>query len=258
MAIAASLVGAWIGARLGSETIPHSPTLRWAALASAIVVAGLLAFPLNTTGTSDVSASVQLRDVHGGAQRTVAATVTMNPRDGADGANWLTATAWQGGGRIVDKLREVRPGVFRSNVPLPVYGEWKTMIRMHKGNAVLGLPIYAPQDKAIPVPAIRAPASFTRPFFSDKELLQREARIADPAVTYAAYGVVVGFTLLLLAAIAWALHRVGRTAGQRREPPPPPPATPQPETGGGGEPQPDDAWPARIPVAGISSYTGGR
>jgi hypothetical protein len=258
MAIAASLVGAWIGARLGSETIPHSPTLRWAALASAIVVAGLLAFPLNTTGTSDVSASVQLRDVHGGAQRTVAATVTMNPRDGADGANWLTATAWQGGGRIVDKLREVRPGVFQSNVPLPVYGEWKTMIRMHKGNAVLGLPIYAPQDKAIPVPAIRAPASFTRPFFSDKELLQREARIADPAVTYAAYGVVLGFTLLLLAAIAWALHRVGRTAGQRREPPPPPPATPQPETGGGGEPQPDDAWPARIPVASISSYTGGR
>jgi hypothetical protein len=258
MAVAASLVGAWIGARLGSETIPHSPTLRWAALASAIVIAGLLAFPLNTTGTSDVSASVQLRDVHGGAQRTVAATVTMNPRDGADGANWLTATAWQGGGRIVDKLREIRPGVFQSNVPLPVYGEWKTMIRMHKGNAVLGLPIYAPQDKAIPVPAIGAPASFTRPFFSDKELLQREARIADPAVTFAAYGVVLGFTLLLLAAIAWALHRVGRTAGQRREPPPPPPATPQPETGGGGEPQPDEAWPARIPVAGISSYTGGR
>jgi hypothetical protein len=250
MAVAASLIGAWIGARLGSEKIPHSPALRWSGLASAILVVGLLAFPLNTTGTTDLSGAVELREVRGGAKRTVTATIAMKPRDGADKASWLTATAWQGGGRIVDKLREVKPGVFQSTVPLPVHGEWKTMIRMHKGNAILGLPIYAPEDRAIPVPQVPAPASFTRPFLSDRELLQREAKIADPTVTYAAYAVVLGFTLLLLATIAWALHRVGTTAERRREPPQ---VAPDAATSGREELLPDDVWPAPLSVAGISS-----
>ena len=254
MAVGASLIGAWIGARLGSEKIPHSPALRWAGLASAILVVGLLAFPLNTTGTTDLSAAVELRDVRSGPQRTVTTTVAMNPRDGADKASWLTATAWQGGGRIVDKLREIKPGVFQSTVPLPVHGEWKTMIRMHKGNAILGLPIYAPEDKAIPVPRVPAPASFTRPFLSDRELLQREAKIADPTVTYAAYAVVLGFTLLLLAAISWALHRVGTTAERRREPSQVPPDA---GTSSREELLPDDLWPAPLSVAGSSSYSGG-
>ena len=262
MAVAASLIGAWIGAKLASEEVPYDPNLRWAALASSFVLVGLLAFPLNTTKTSDLSAAVKLKTIQSGAKRTVQATVTMRPRDGADKATWFTFTSWQGGGRIVDRAKEIRPGVFQSTVPLPVYGEWKTMVRMHKGNAVLGLPIYAPVDTAIPAPGVAATPAFTRPFYADKELLQREAQAKGAGITLAAYSVVGGITLLLLIAIMWALHRIGRTADQRREPPPPPDygrrPEPDPDPSARDADLPDDVWPARVPVAGISNHGGGR
>jgi hypothetical protein len=250
MAVAASLIGAWVGARLGSERIDYSRPLRWAALTAAVAVFAMLAFPLVTKTTPGLSAQVTLRDVSSGPHRTVMATVTMRPRDGADRARWLTATAWQGGGLVVDRLRKVAPGVYETTEPIPVSGSWKTMIRLHTGNAILGLPVYAPADAAIPVAAIPAPRSFDRRFVSDHELLQREARTRDAAITYGAYATVLACTLLLLALLAWGLHRVGVTAGTRRgTPPPSEPPAPRREP----EPQPaplepDDVWPARLPT----------
>ncbi len=253
MAIAASLIGAWIGARLASERIQYDPRLRWAALTAAVAVGAMLAFPLVTQTESSLSAKVALRDVDTGSQRTAIATVTMQPRNGADANTWFTATAWQGGGLVVNHLREISPGVWRTTKPIPVHGDWKTIIRLHKGNAILGLPVYAPADAAIPVPAVPAPRAFTRPFFSDKELLQREARTQDAAITYAAYGTVLGFTLLILALLAWGIHRIGVTAGQRRGLPPgagrplPPEPDGAPEPDEDPSPVPSDIWPARLP-----------
>ncbi|HUR84426.1 MAG TPA: hypothetical protein VMY78_03710 [Solirubrobacteraceae bacterium] len=253
MAIAASLIGAWIGARLASERMKYDPRLRWAALGAAVAVGAMLAFPLFTQTESGLSAKVALRDVDTGSQRTAIATVTMNPRDGADDNTWFTATAWQGGGLVVDHLREISPGVWRTTKPIPVHGDWKTIIRLHQGNAILGLPVYAPADAAIPVPAVPAPPTFTRPFFSDKELLQREARTQDATITYAAYGTVLGFTLLILALLAWGIHRVGVTAGERRGLPPGAGTPLAPEPDGAPEPEedfsqlPSDIWPARLP-----------
>jgi hypothetical protein len=254
-AVAGSLIGAWVGARLGSERIEYSRPLRWAALTSALAVGAMLAFPLFTQSTTDLSARVALHDVTTGAKRTANVTLTMRDRDAADGATWLTATAWQGDGQlVVDHLRRVREGVYETTKPVPLYGEWKTMIRLHKGNAILGLPIYAPADPAIPVPGVAAPANFERPFFSDHELLQRESRTRAAAITWGAYGVVLACTLALLAMLAWGLHRVGVTAGKRRVPlagsigaPPPPAPEPEPEP----EPDPslpDAVWPAHFPT----------
>ena len=253
MALAASVIGAWVGARLGSERIPHSVALRWTALASAFAVAAMLAFPLFTQSTSQLSASVALRDVSSGPQRTAMATVTMHPRNGADGATWMTATAWQGGGQlVVDRLKEIRPGVFQTTKRLPLYGEWKTMIRLHKSNAILGLPMYAPADPAIPVPGVAAPARFDRPFFSDHELLQRESKSRASWITWGAYSTVLFCTLVLLAMLAWGLHRVGVTAGERRIPAArylEPPAPPEPEAGPPEpEPLPEVVWPAHFPT----------
>jgi hypothetical protein len=251
MALAASIVGAWVGARLGSERIEHSMTLRWAALASAVAIGAMLAFPLVTQSTSQLSASVALRDVSSGPQRSAMATVTMHPRDGAQHASWLTATAWQGGGLVVDRLRKVSEGVYQTTRPVPLYGDWKTMIRLHQGNAILGLPLYAPADPAIPVRGIAAPSSFDRPFFSDHELLQRESRTREAWITWGAYGTVLACTLALLAMLAWGLHRVGVTAGKRRTPAArylEPPAPPEPEPEREPEPLPDPVWPAHFPT----------
>jgi hypothetical protein len=248
MAIAASLIGAWLGARLGAEEVRQVPGLRTAGVAGALIVSLLIAIPLYTPADKGVSAAVTLRDVNGGAKRTVLATVTLHPRDAAKHAKWLTATAWQGGGLIVDRLREVRPGVYRSTKPVPVYGDWKTMIRLHTGTSLTGLPIYAPADKAIPAPGVAATRSFTRPFFSDHDLLQREAKTADPAVTIGAYSAVLVLSLLLLAGMAWGVHRVGVTANSgTRQPdfsaPPAPVAPPEPEREPAEELIPFANWP---------------
>jgi hypothetical protein len=249
MALAGSLIGAWVGARLGSERIEHSIPLRWTALASAVAVGAMLTFPLFTQSTTDLSARVALSEVSSGAQRTAMATVTMSPRDAAKDATWLTATAWQGGGLVVDHLRNVSPGVYKTTKPIPIYGDWKTMIRLHKGNAILGLPIYAPADPAIPVAGVAAPRTFERPFLSDHELLQRESRTRAAWITWGAYGTVLACTLLLLAMLAWGLHRVGVTAGKRRGPlaGPSAPRTPEPEPPEP-EPLPAEVWPAHFPT----------
>jgi hypothetical protein len=252
MALAASLIGAWVGARLGSERIAYSRPLRWTALGAAVAAFAMLAFPLVTQSTTDLSARVALRDVTTGPQRTAIATVTLHPRNAADHATWLTATAWQGGGRlVVDHLRRVSEGVYETTRAVPLYGEWKTMIRLHEGNAILGLPLYAPPDPAIPVPGVAAPRNFERPFFSDHELLQRESRTRAAWITWGAYGTVLVCTLGLLAMLAWGLHRVGVTAGKRRGPLANqfgPPAPPEPDPDPDLEPLPAEIWPAHLPT----------
>jgi hypothetical protein len=241
MAVAASFLGAWVGARLGSEHVAYSRPLRWAALTAGIAAFAMLAFPLALHNPDGLSARVALRDVTSGPQRTAMATVTMRPRDAAEHAKWLTATAWQGGGLVVDHLRKVSPGVYETTRPIPLHGSWKANIRLHKGSALLALPLYAPADAAIPVARIAAPRRFERPFVSDKKLLQREAKTRDASITYGAYAAVLACTLLLLALLTWALHRVGATARTRRGPLPPPtpdgfePAA-QPSSNGAGVP----------------------
>jgi hypothetical protein len=224
MAVAAALLGAWIGARLSADDLPYAETrhLRMPAVVAAVAIFAMLAFPLFTKADTDVRAAVALTNVHSGPQRTVKATVTLTPRDAADHANWLTITSWQGDGQLIaDRLERVSQGVYRSTQPVPVYGEWKTMIRLHEGRSILGLPIYAPEDRAIPVAGVAAPARFERGFLSDHQLLQRESKTQGNGITYAAYGTVLLIALGLLALLAWGVHRVGTTAGRKRDTPMP-------------------------------------
>jgi len=212
-ALAGSLVGAYIGARLGADDgIAQLGGLRWAGLAGAVAMTAVIGFTLHTPSESTAMANVTLRDVQTGPDRTAIVTARMIPASAADGATWLTATSWQGKGLVVNRLEEIRPGVYRSTEPIPVHGDFKAIVRMHTGNALLGVPIYAPADAAVAVPAIAAPRTFTRPFVSDHKLLQREAKVHDPNVALGAYGVIALLTVLLLAMLARGLHRTRMTA----------------------------------------------
>ena len=219
MAISAALLGAWVGARLDDD-IPYDRSLRPVALLASLAIFAMLAFPLFTSSRTDIRASVALTNAQPGPQRTVNATITLSPRDAAENATWLTATAWQGGGRlVVDRLARVSEGVYRTTRAIPVHGKWKAMVRLHKGNAISALPIYAPRDTAIPVAGVAAPARSERRFYSDKELLQREAKTQEGWITNAAYGTVLAIALLLIALLAWGIHRVAVTAGRGRDTP---------------------------------------
>jgi len=239
MALAASVLGAWIGARLSADDLPYAETwhLRLPAVGAALAIFAMLAFPLLTKTDGDVSAAVALTNVENGPKRTVNATITLTPRDAADKANWLTITSWQGDGQLItDRLKRVSQGVYRSTQPVPVHGEWKTMVRLHVGRSISGLPIYAPQDRAIPAPGVAAPARFERDFFSDRQLLQRELKPQGDWITNAAYGTVLVFALGLLSLLAWGVHRVGTTAGRKRDSPIP---------GWGHDETPEDVRPPR-------------
>jgi hypothetical protein len=221
-AVCASLIGAWVGAHLASETIPRTPSLRVAGAVAAAGVGAMVLWALYTPPGPPTTVAVTTADIDGGAERTVAATVRFDPPDAAEDAEWLTATAWQGDGLVVDRLERVREGVYRTTEPIPVHGNWKSMIRLQRGNAIDAAPIFLPDDPAIPAPEVPAPASFTRELIPDSEVLQREQK-TDVAgtLTAAAYAVVAAIALALLALLAWGLHRLATTSGLPPAPRPP-------------------------------------
>jgi hypothetical protein len=208
IALAASLIGAWIGTRLSPEPGRRLPGLRLGACAGAAAIAIATALALNTTAEQGVRAEVALHDVSGGPQREVSATVKLAPRDAAENASWFDVTAWQGGGLVVDPLERVGPGTYRTTKPIPVGGNWKTMIRLHSGSSLTALPIFLPRDAAIPAAEVPARASFSRGFVDETQLLQREKTGGSPALVAVAYATVAGIALSLLFLLAWSLHRL--------------------------------------------------
>jgi hypothetical protein len=232
-ALSGAMVGAWIGAHLTVEPGVRRPALRRAAVGGAVVIAAMVAFALYSPSDTGSSARVTLSDVPAEGGRHVAATIQLRPTDAADGAEWLNVTAWQGGEElVVDPLREVGPGRYRTTEPIPVYGNWKALLRLHKGDSLNALPIFLPVDEAIPVGEVAATAAFTRRFRDEHKLLQREQTGGSPVVVALAYTTVGSVALALLALLAWGLHRLAFGVGDRR------PAR---------RPAPEPASPPRIP-----------
>jgi hypothetical protein len=219
-ALAGGALGAWIGHRLSIEPRPRIPALRTAAVVAAVVVAVSVGYALDKPGEEGIRAAVTLTDTRPAPNREVHATVQLEPRDAAENADWLTVTAWQGDGLIVDRLRRIGPGRYETTRPIPVNGNWKALVRLHEGDSLLAVPIFLPRDPAIPAKEVPAGARFERPFVTDHEILQREQKDAAGALTVIAYGVVVVIALALLVLLAWGLHRLAT-------PHRPPPAQPE-------------------------------
>ena len=220
-AVAGGVIGALIGATLASDRVPRPRGSVPALAAASLAVAMLIGYGLQTSPTPGQSARVTLTDVRGTPERHVSARIELQPRDAARDSRWLTVTAWQGGGFVLDKLERVGPGVYRTTKPIPVHGEWKTMLRLHNERGLQGVPIFLPRDTAIPAAEVPAERSFVRTFVPDKRLLQREAKDGtSPLLSVAAYGTVLAIALSLLGGIAWGLARLaGGSSGDWRRPP---------------------------------------
>jgi len=210
--IAGGVVGALLGLGLRGE-LPRPGVARAAAIASFAAIALLVANGLATTKPEGIRAAVTLADEPGttAQQREVRATVRLDPPDAAEDAAWLQTTAWQDGKLVVDRLERVGNGVYRSTRAIPVYGDWKTTLRLQDGRTVAGLPIYMPKDTAIPAPEVPARAQFTRPFVNDHDLLQRERKKDAPGWLWAAAAIIVlALYVIFLSALAWGVARVAR------------------------------------------------
>jgi hypothetical protein len=207
-ALAGGVLGGFIGQALISRGGAVQSAPRWLLGAAGLAAVACIAYPLPMNAGSPTSASVTLRDVQGGPHRTVAATIRLDPPGAARHAQWLTVTAWQGGGLVVDRLRAIAPGVYETTQPIPVYGNWKSVLRLADGRSVVGLPLYLPADRAIPAAAVPATAHFTRSFIRDKKILQREALGGSLWLTVPAYLLLLGIAALWLVGLGWGLRRL--------------------------------------------------
>jgi len=93
----------------------------------------VLAFPLLTEPGPALRAEVTLAEARPAPHREVQPAVRIHPPAAADGTDWMSVLAWQGGGSRLEHLRETAPGVWTTTAPLPVHGEWKTMVWLHSG-----------------------------------------------------------------------------------------------------------------------------
>jgi hypothetical protein len=101
-----------------------------------------------------------------------------------------------------------------------VHGGWKATLRLQQGSSLVAVPIFQPQDRAIPAPETPAAANFTRDFRPDIEVLQRERKHDVAGVLSAvAYLSVLAIAVALFALLVWAVLRVdaGGPLRQARE-----------------------------------------
>jgi hypothetical protein len=216
-AICGGVLGAAIGRALAPPIVDLAPTPRWALGVAALGLLVAIAYPLPMPNGSKVTAQIRLTDVQGPPQRTVNAQVKLTPPDAAEGAEWFKVTAWQGGGAVVGDLQKTGPGTYRTTQPIPVYGNWKSTLRLQRGASVEGLPIFMPEDAAIPAKEIPAEPSMTRDFVRDKKNLQREQKSGVPGfLTLAAYLVVLAIALGIITALGIGLGRMDRDRARYR------------------------------------------
>ena len=215
-AVSGGILGGLVGRALSPAGAPRQQIRGWMAAAAALAAVAVIALPLRQGDRPPISAEVTLSESSQDG-RWVHATVRMEPEDAATGAKWFHALAWQGlewrrGSSVLSELEPVRAGMYRTEKPVPVHGSWKTLIRLHRDDWIVALPVSLPRDRAIPAPEVPAEASFERSFVPDKYLLQREAVGGTPVLWTAA-----SLTLLAIAAVwiwvlAWALVRLDRAA----------------------------------------------
>ena len=210
-AVAGGLVGALMACALRGE-LPSQRLTRAIPAVALVAILAVFADGLWTTTPENLQAHVRLHQVQPKPDREVAGTVRIDPADAASSPAWLTATAWQGGGLVVDRLHSVGDGVYRTTQPIPVHGEWKATIRLQNAREVLGTPIYMPKDPEIPwAKPVAASSHFTRSFVFDHELLQREQKPDVPTwLKTVAPLVVLAIALTFLSLLAWGLGRIGR------------------------------------------------
>ena len=222
-AVGGSILGALIGRCIASKDVARQHFPRWVGALAGVAVIACLALPLRTAEPPPINARVTLEEVAGPNGRWVNATVHLEPESAADGALWFNAFAWQGrnwdrGSSPIVELRETGPGDYVTTEPLPVYGEWKAMLRLHRDNWLGNLPIYMPEDSAIPAEEIPASSSFEREFRPDHEVLQREATGGSPLLMTVAYSILLAIAVLWIASMAWGLVRLERAIVEPDQP----------------------------------------
>jgi hypothetical protein len=217
-AVAGSLLGAYIGRALLAPRTSVAFKPQWVGVVAMIGVVACLTYPLASDASLDATATVSLQDVEG-RPGWVTADIALQPADAAEGADWFTITSWQGGGSVVEQLEKTGPGRYTSPSPIPVHGDWKALLRLHKDTSLMAMPVFLPADPVIGEPRVPAKNEFTRPFISDKKIVLREAKEVETPVIYGASSAIGLVALVWVLILGWGLVRLQSWPSARRSEP---------------------------------------
>jgi hypothetical protein len=134
--------------------------------------------------------------------------VTLDPPHASRGAEWFEVLSWQG--RTPGRTRQIAhfraggPGRFAADRPIPVGGNWKSMVRLARGSHLMGAPVYLPPSPQAGRPGVPVGAR-SGAMTSDTFLLQREATGGPGWLEAVAYAVLAAVVAIWLALVAWAL-----------------------------------------------------
>jgi hypothetical protein len=230
VAILAGACGGMVGMVLTGQRLPKRAIGIGIVVATILVIGGATANGLQYHVPKDAVAAVKLTEVSNvNGQKMVNADVRITPPD-AVSANpeWVSMLSWQGGmanerGLIIDRLQRVGPGQYRSTQPIPVWGSWKTLLRIQDGRTMAGVPIYLAADPGInkPMEGIAAERINSTEIFGARHfqpeitILQRERTPDTPVWLYLVGSLVVLVcTLIMLAGITWGAGRINNSESE--------------------------------------------
>jgi hypothetical protein len=222
VAVLTGMCGALFGMVLTGQRLPGRAIGISVVAATVLVIGGAVANGLHIVVPRQNTATITLTDQPGRpGQRMVSADVELAPPDMvSDHPEWVTILSWQGRmennrGLLIDRLYKVGPGHYRSTQPVPVWGSWKTLLRVQDGYTMTAVPIYEPADDAIPAPEVPALASSSRPFVQEVTILQRERDQNAPLWLFTAGSIVVLFlSLMVIAGLTWGAGRINNSLSE--------------------------------------------
>lgn len=217
VAIASGLCGALFALGLQGR-LPSRNVGRVIVTTSVLVLSVAVANGLHATVPKDASATFELTQVGTAAEPAVTAQVTISNSVVDEDPTWVQITAWQGGGAgvVTDRLRRVGDTTtgahqYESTKPVPVGGNWKTLLRVQDGRTLAAVPIFLPADGPLDAEELPAEASFTRDFVPEIDILQRERTDDHPVWIWAAANMVVLLcSLAIVLGICISVSRVAR------------------------------------------------
>jgi hypothetical protein len=196
-----------LGAGL-AQVVPGGTVLRPVFVVGAgLALALALAVPLPRQ-VGSVEAVLRLQP--GGDLRPL--VMELTPTSAAEGADTFDVLSVQGGARFVTGLQADGPGRFRSSGAVPVAGSWKTVVRLHRGNEVMAVPVHLPADPTVEAPAVPAVPERRASFVDARDLLLREIHGGPPLTGR----IILGLLVLVLAVWLVLLVRVVRVLSPDR------------------------------------------
>ena len=216
VAVGLGMCGALFALGLNGR-LPAPNVGRVIVVGSILATAAAAANGLYATVPKDATATFTTTQVGTDAQPEIMTKVSVQPADLIDdNPTWVQLTAWQGGtddtkGVVTHRLKRTSENTWESTQPVPVGGNWKTLLRVQDGRMLAGVPIFMPADAPLDVKEVPVEPQFTRDFVPEIEILQREREFDSPAWMWAvANMIVLVCSLAILAGISVAVARVSR------------------------------------------------